>query len=437
MAEIPNPLASSKRRAASAATILAKSQELAIQSGKIDVGLSWEFFSGTPVVDLDASAVLFDMTGGVRDAVFYNNLSALNGAVTHSGDCRRGERTGYDEVISIDFDKLTSISVIVFVLSAYSGGVLKDCESAFCEVKQGETVVGTVNAGAVDTGDRTSLILAILFKHPDKRTWHLGRIVEPVPGRHFVGCMLPLRAFVDAVLDPGCLGERVLSKDKTFRMEKGDQFTLPADLKEINLGLGWTPYSGGLDLDASCILLKDADGDGDLDPWKIVYFGNKTEAGVMSKGDNTTGAGSGDDETICVNFANIDPSVSALAFVVNIYTTGGSFKNIKDSYVRMYDPNSRHEYARLTLDNRYTKSGVVFCVIYRGQGPNTPWTVLAVGESCDGRRATEVGCALWDNPNAAPSTGPPESGTWDRSRAPTSASATSGNNGGDGCCILA
>ena len=51
-------------------------------------------------VVLDASALLCGADGKVRsdaDFVFYNNLQADNGAVTHQGDNRTGEGDGDDE----------------------------------------------------------------------------------------------------------------------------------------------------------------------------------------------------------------------------------------------------------------------------------------------------------------------------------------------------
>ena len=47
------------------------------------IGLSWDFYPGTTPVDLDASAVCFDNLGVVQDAVYYNQLTAFNGALTH------------------------------------------------------------------------------------------------------------------------------------------------------------------------------------------------------------------------------------------------------------------------------------------------------------------------------------------------------------------
>jgi stress response protein SCP2 len=51
----------------------------------LNFGLNWE-----SSVDLDASAVCFDMFGHLIDAVYFNQLISADGAIKHSGD-NKGE----------------------------------------------------------------------------------------------------------------------------------------------------------------------------------------------------------------------------------------------------------------------------------------------------------------------------------------------------------
>lgn len=212
-------------------------------------------------------------------------------------------------------------------------------------------------------------------------------------------------------LSPLC-GSNLLTSERaprrvTIRTEqvKGDQFLLPRDCFKFTVGLGWTTSQEDLDLDASCILLNDKDGDGDLDPVGAVAFFNKEVSGIRSTGDNRSGAGSGDDEQIVVDIDKVAPDISALAFVVTIYTSGRSFKEVLSSYIRLFDPVTQHEFARLTLDGSCKKSGVIFCVISRGATPPDPWSVLSVGEPCEGKTCREVTCGLWDGSLDATSSG--------------------------------
>lgn len=75
------------------------------------IGLGWDTnkYSGGYDFDLDASAFLLDENGRVlkdEDFIFYNNLTAYDGAVTHTGDNLTGEGDGDDEIIIIDFRKV-------------------------------------------------------------------------------------------------------------------------------------------------------------------------------------------------------------------------------------------------------------------------------------------------------------------------------------------
>jgi hypothetical protein len=117
-------------------------EELSVQSGVLCLRFSWVFARGCVPCDMDVSAVCFDSAGDLSDAVFYNQKSAMDGAIRHSGDRlskssidspgpdKRGRlfsNTMGEEVI-INLTECDGISVIVFMLSAFSGGSLRDCD---------------------------------------------------------------------------------------------------------------------------------------------------------------------------------------------------------------------------------------------------------------------------------------------------------------------
>lgn len=86
---------------------LEKSMTLAL------VGLGWDTnrYDGGYPFDLDATVFLLGENGKLlcdEDFVFYNNLSARDGAVIHTGDNLTGDGDGDDEVIYIDFTKMPS-----------------------------------------------------------------------------------------------------------------------------------------------------------------------------------------------------------------------------------------------------------------------------------------------------------------------------------------
>ena len=93
---------------------LAKGQRVSLDKGMTMalVGLGWDTnqYDGGADFDLDASAFLLGANGKVRkdeDFIFYNNLDSDDGGVHHTGDNLTGEGDGDDEVLIIDFTKVS------------------------------------------------------------------------------------------------------------------------------------------------------------------------------------------------------------------------------------------------------------------------------------------------------------------------------------------
>ncbi|WP_131796162.1 TerD family protein, partial [Candidatus Protofrankia datiscae] len=153
-------------------------------------------------------------------------------------------------------------------------------------------------------------------------------------------------------------------------------------LTRVRMGLGWDPaYSGRqIDLDASCILF---DGRGkDVD--KVWFMSKKGARGaVRHSGDNLTGAGEGDDETIFVDLAALPPNVEALVFTVNSFQ-GQRFTEVRNAFCRLIDDFTGAELVRFDLSESKPQTGLVMCKVARQPGgPN--WTMTAIGEFHDGK----------------------------------------------------
>ena len=382
------------------------------------LGLAWDFPSGSTPIDLDASALVFDYTGCLMDAAYYNQLSAVNGAVIHSGDNKDGAGEGADEVITIHSTRLPQgAKIVVFVLNAYKGGSLGDMETATAKLHAGPIggpVICDLSLGAA--GSATGAVMCVLFEDFKDKTWRFKDVSAFTSGRNFMACMPTIRPIVDSLVDPIIVMERTLTVGKTFAMHKNDDMALPPALRNYFLGLGWS-CRRNFDLDASCILLKNGV---DSPVADTVYFSHTAAPGVKHSGDNTTGAGSGDDERIHVMLDSVLPDVHTLAFVVNIYTSGGSFSQVYDAYVRLCDEKG-HELARYKLDGSVNTTGLVFCKLYRsGDGA---WRFLACGEGCSGRTAKDAGTT-----NVVRGVQEP---------IPLSAGAGGGGgSGGEECCII-
>jgi tellurium resistance protein TerD len=90
----------------------------------ITVGLGWDVTAGSgPAFDLDASAIVCGPDGRVRSDdyfVFFNNLTAPDGTVHHTGDNLTGEGDGDDEVLEVDLARMSpDVTRIVFAVSIY------------------------------------------------------------------------------------------------------------------------------------------------------------------------------------------------------------------------------------------------------------------------------------------------------------------------------
>lgn len=136
-----------------------------------------------------------------------------------------------------------------------------------------------------------------------------------------------------------------------------------------------------IDCDASVFLLNEG---GRLDKASnVVYFGNKRSGcgSVIHQGDNTTGKGEGDDETINVTLNKIPNDIHRLVFVVNIYQANmrkQHFGLINNAYIRIVDEGTNEEVIRFNLSSDYMdKTALIAGEIYRHNGE---WKFNALGE---------------------------------------------------------
>ena len=170
-------------------------------------------------------------------------------------------------------------------------------------------------------------------------------------------------------------------------LSKGGNVSLSKEapgLTAVIVGLGWdvrTTTGTDFDLDASAIVV-DAGGKVISDQ-HFVFFNNlKTPDGAVEHtGDNTTGAGEGDDEQIKVNFATIPPNADKVVFPVSIYDAvnrGQSFGQVRNAYIRVVNRADGSELARYDLsEDASTETAMVFGELYRY---NAEWKFRAIGQ---------------------------------------------------------
>ena len=183
----------------------------------------------------------------------------------------------------------------------------------------------------------------------------------------------------------------------TINIVKGQKIDVTkgnAGLTKLTIGLGWdvSKFGGSnFDLDASAAvvgengkLLSDND---------FVFFNNLTNptGSVASGGDNLTGAGAGDDETITVDLSKLPAEAQEVHFAVTIFDAskrGQNFGMVANSYVRVLNADDNSELIKYDLGEDYsTETTVITGKLYRHNGE---WKFNAIGEGFAG----EIGVVI-------------------------------------------
>ena len=174
-----------------------------------------------------------------------------------------------------------------------------------------------------------------------------------------------------------------LTKGQRISMVKGNGGTLT----RVRMGQGWDAVkkrgffrtkTQEIDLDASCMIY---DRDGKLLDavwWKQL---KSKDGAIVHTGDNRTGDGDGDDESIIVDLQALPPQVATLMFVVNSFT-GQNFSQIENATCRLVDSTNEAEIARYVLTGSGTHNSQVMAKVSRdGAG----WSMMAIGAIANGR----------------------------------------------------
>ena len=174
-------------------------------------------------------------------------------------------------------------------------------------------------------------------------------------------------------------------------LQKGGNVNLSKEAPGISkmiIGLGWDARAtdgAAFDIDGSVFLLK-ADGKVRADVDMIFYNNLKSSDGsVTHSGDNTTGAGDGDDETVVVDLAAVPAEIDKIAVCVTIHDAEARKQNfgmVSKAYVRCVNANGNTEIARFDLsEDGSAETAMVFGEIYRNGGD---WKFKAIGHGSKG-----------------------------------------------------
>lgn len=167
-----------------------------------------------------------------------------------------------------------------------------------------------------------------------------------------------------------------------INLQKGERANL--ELPKFTVGLGWdnneSQTGGEFDLDASVFLLGE-NRKIIADPYFVFYNNLESPDGaVKHSGDNRTGAGDGDDESILVDLTVINPAVKEICIVVTIHEAAQrkqNFGQVRNSFIRVYDAVKNEELVKYELGEDFSiETAVEFGRIYSREGK---WRFEAVG----------------------------------------------------------
>ncbi len=170
-----------------------------------------------------------------------------------------------------------------------------------------------------------------------------------------------------------------LQKGQKVNLEKNGQ-----SVQKFVVGMGWdvneTDSGQGFDLDASAFML--AENGKVLTSNHFIFYNNLTspEGCAEHTGDNLTGAGDGDDESIKIDLTKAPANLASITFVVTIHDAENrrqNFGQVKNAFVRVYDPTGNEEILKFDLGEDFSiETAVEFGKIYKKDGQ---WKFEAIG----------------------------------------------------------
>lgn len=174
-----------------------------------------------------------------------------------------------------------------------------------------------------------------------------------------------------------------LSKGQNVSLSKTDPL-----LKHILIGLGWDARSSDgqdFDLDASVFMTAD-NGKVPSDDYFVFYNQLKSPCGsVQHTGDNLTGDGDGDDESVIVELEKVPANIKSLFVTVTIHdaeTRRQNFGQVSNAFVRLVNHETGQEVLRFDLSEDYSiETAMVFGEVYRHNGD---WKFRAIGQGYAG-----------------------------------------------------
>ncbi|MFJ5925316.1 TerD family protein [Kitasatospora sp. NPDC092948] len=375
-----------------------------VQGGNAPLGAGRVVVEVTAPKQLDVSGLLLTQSGKVRsdaDFVFFN---APNGpGVTH-----RPAAGATADAIAVDTAAVPADITRIVVTAS-----LDDRRATFAGTEPTATVRDADSGRALFTftpprlGVETALVVVEVYRRGAE--WKIravgqgyanglagiatdfGVTVEDAPPTAAAAPPRPTAPPAAPPMPSGspAVGKITLDKGRVSLVKGGSVSLEKAGkpfLSAVRMGLGWEPatHGRGIDLDASVIAF-DARREKIDTAWfmKLSVF----NGAIAHSGDNLTGNGAGDDESITVHLDGLPAEVCGLVFVVNSFS-GQKFTDVKNAYCRLTDAATGDELVRFDLTHAEPRTGVAMCKLVRQFSGE--WVMTALGEYVDAKTARSM-----------------------------------------------
>jgi tellurium resistance protein TerD len=177
-------------------------------------------------------------------------------------------------------------------------------------------------------------------------------------------------------------------------LSKGNRVDLQKavpSLKRIRVGLGWdaNKFDSGSDYDldvTAFILTHDANGDAKCaSPSYMIFYNNLSSPGkeVTHTGDNRTGSGEGDDESLVVDVQGtlaIADEVSFIITIDNAVAKKQNFGQISKAYAKIYNDEDGSIIAQYDLAEEFSgETAIQIGSLYKNAAGNMAFRAVGQG----------------------------------------------------------
>jgi len=174
-------------------------------------------------------------------------------------------------------------------------------------------------------------------------------------------------------------------------LQKGGNVSLEKvapGMTKLRAGLGWdTRATDGADFDLDASVFMIGENGKVIDDKSFIFYNNlKSVCGsVEHTGDNLTGEGDGDDETVKIDLTIVPAAVTKIVIAVTIHDAASrnqNFGQVSNAFIRVLNESNNDEVVRYDLSEDYSiETALNFGEFYRHNGE---WKFKAIGQGFAG-----------------------------------------------------